>query len=253
MGAGPGVLVPVTAVAAVWTGWWLHALFLFGHEAAHGNLARRRRKNDRLGDWCVWLLFGSTTAQYRRTHMTHHTHLGSHRDTETTYHLCLSVTNILKGMTGLRVLEVLLRDRRAGRRQAPAGPPRAGAGHNGAPPGKRRRRRGAARQALRGLRTPLLHLCALLRTVTEHRVLDAPCATDFTVVEHGPLNRLFGDDPLSPTFKHLLYHWDPAISCTRFREVEKFFERTPLAREMESSRAGYISVLKGMMVEAHRG
>ncbi|MFE6692130.1 fatty acid desaturase [Streptomyces sp. NPDC057743] len=87
--AACAVAVPV----ALWTGYWLHALFLFGHEAAHANLAPRRKANDRL----IWLFFGSTTVNYRRTHMAHHAHIGSHRDTETTYQLCLSVVNVLKG------------------------------------------------------------------------------------------------------------------------------------------------------------
>ncbi|MFJ4688933.1 fatty acid desaturase [Streptomyces sp. NPDC088789] len=281
--AGPTGVAVVTTLAAGWIGWWLHALFLFGHEAAHGNLARRRRRNDRLGDWSVWLLFGSTTPQYRRTHMAHHTHLGTHQDTETTYHLCLSVANILKGMTGVRVLEVLLRDRRAGASRAP----RAGAARDGTPSARRGSGLAVFRQVLLAARTPLLHLlvlaalstagwwpaalawavgvgcvfplCAMLRTVAEHRILDASCATDFRTVEHGPLNRLFGEDPLSRTFgaagfnKHLLHHWDPAISYTRFREMEEFFRRTPLARELESSRTGYLTVLRTMTAEARRG
>ncbi|MGW8379821.1 fatty acid desaturase [Streptomyces sp. ODS28] len=267
---GPVPALVVAVPAGAWTGWWMHALFLFGHEAAHTNLAPRRRRNDRLGDWCVWLPFGSTTAQYRRTHMAHHTHLGGAGDTETTYYLCLSVANILKGMTGIHVLQVLLRDRR-NETSGKKGPSRSG----------------ARREMRASLRTVVLHagtvggfstaglwpvalswiigagcvfpLCALLRTVVEHRQPDAPCSVDFTETEHGPVNRLFGDGPLSRTFgaagfnKHLLHHWDPAISYTRFSEMEEFFARTPLAAEMESGRTGYGAALKGMMVVARRG
>jgi len=259
--AGWAAAVP----AAVWIGYWLHSLFLFGHEAAHRNLAPRRPWNDRLGDWLVWILYGSTTAEYRRTHMAHHTQLGNHRDPETTYHLCLSVINILKGLTGVHVLEVMLRNRRNARR-APGG-----------------RRQGGG-TALASLRTVAVHaallsalvlggalpaatawaagtaavfpLCALLRTVVEHRHLDAPCETDFTQVEHGPVNRLFGVGPISRTFgaagfnRHLLHHWDPAISYTRFDEMEQFFLRTPLADRMAESRTSYPAALKQLIKEA---
>ncbi|MGW5115829.1 fatty acid desaturase [Streptomyces noursei] len=280
--AAAAAAVPVV----LWTGYWLHALFLFGHEAAHAHLAPRRRANDRLADWLVWLFFGSTTANYRHTHMAHHSHLGSHRDTETTYQLCLSVANLLKGMTGLRVLEVLLRKGRLARQTAPRRRSSKRPSGRRRGPGRRRPSRAVA-GALASLRSVVLHagiltllvasgsfpaalawllgagaifpLCAMTRTVVEHRRLDAPCSVDFTVVEHGPVNRLFGGDPLSRSFgaagfnKHLLHHWDPAISYTRFGEMERFLARTPLVAEIEASRIGYGAALKRLLLEARRG
>ncbi|MFE9913412.1 fatty acid desaturase family protein [Streptomyces clavifer] len=260
------VTVPVIAI---WTGYWLHALFLFGHEAAHSNLAKRRRANDRLGDGFVWLWFGSSTIEYRRTHMTHHSHLGDHHDTETTYHLCLSALNIVKAFTGFRVLEVLVRQRRM-KRSHPV----------------REEVEKPWREIVVSLRSLALHLaiiaalvvghryaalvawligvgcvfplCATVRTIVEHRKIDASCSVDFTVVEHGPINRLFGTDIFSSTFgaagfnRHLLHHWDPAISYTRFEDMARFLERTPLAVEMSASRIGYGTAMWQMMVEARR-
>lgn len=269
---GIPVTTVVTVLVALWIGYWLHALFLFGHEAAHGNLAPRRRTNDQLADWCVWVLFGSTTATYRRTHMAHHSRLGTHKDTETTYHLCLSVVNMLKGVTGWHVVEVLLRNRRAAERRREAGRGRQSRNRHGALASVRSvalhvsllavlllTGRYAAALAWVVAVGAVFPLCAMLRTVVEHRRLDAPCATDFTVVEHGPVNRLFGTGPVSRTFgaagfnRHLLHHWDPAISYTRFDEMERFFSRTPLAAEMEACRTRYGTALRTLMLEARRG
>ncbi len=260
--------------AGIWIGAWAHALFLFGHEAAHGNLAPGRRRNDRLGDWFVWIFFGSNTAEYRRTHMTHHAHLGDHKDTESTYHLCLSVLTIMKSLTGIRVLEVLIRQRHQKRgRRAPAA--------------SSRRATPSRQAALTSLRSVAVHLaivavllaggrhaavlawafgllcvfplCATVRTIVEHRHLDAACSRDFSVEVHGPVNRMFGSDLPSRIFgaagfnQHLLHHWDPAISYTRFRDMARYMERTPLAEVMAASRTTYAAAVVRLLKEAHRG
>ncbi|WP_286251494.1 fatty acid desaturase [Streptomyces graminofaciens] len=257
----------LVVLAACWIGFWLHSLFLFGHEAAHTNLASRRKTNDRLGDWFVWILYGSTTVNYRYTHMTHHAHLGDHEDTETTYHLCLSVLNMLKAVTGIHVLEVLLRNR----------------GHSE----KHKKSTRTSSGVLASLRSVVVHaavvagllaagsrlgaltwviavgavfpLLATVRTIVEHRQLEAPCDVDFSVELHGPVNRLFGTGPVSRTFgsagfnQHLLHHWDPAISYTRFAEMGEFLSRTPLAAEMEASRTGYGAAFRTLIREARHG
>jgi fatty acid desaturase len=268
--------LPTAILAAfpvvIWIGYWLHALFLFGHEAAHSNLAPTRKQNDRLGDWFVWVLFGSTTKNYRRTHMTHHVHLGDHHDTETTYHLCLSVLNMVKALTGLHILEVLLRRATASsERSAREGRPR----------------KGTAAGVLASVRSALLHaavvgslwftgfpvaalswvaavgcvfpLFATVRTIVEHRRADAGCDVDFLIELHGPVNRLFGNGLISRYFgsagfnRHLLHHWDPAISYTRFDDMERFLRTTPLAVELEASRTTYGAAVRMLMAEAWRG
>jgi fatty acid desaturase len=273
----------VGVLIAVWMGYWLHALFLYGHEAAHSNLAPVRRWNDRLGDWTVWLLFGSTTKNYRRTHMTHHSHLGDHLDTETSYHLCMSVLNVLKAATGIRVLEVILfkarisAERRRQRRGGRASGRAQGAAHGS----------GTSGGVIASLRSAALHLCvvgglvrggepvaaaswlaavgcvfpllATIRTIVEHRRTEAACAVDFTVEVHGAVNRLFGVGLVSRYFgaagfnRHLLHHWDPAISYTRFDEMERFFLRTPLAAEMNASRTSYVTQARLLTTVARHG
>ncbi|MGR8011835.1 fatty acid desaturase family protein [Streptomyces hypolithicus] len=264
----PGwVTVALVAPAALWTGFWLHSLFLFGHEAAHANLAPRRRTNDRLGDWLVWILFGSTTVNYRYTHMSHHAHLGDHEDTEITYHLCLSALNMLKAVTGVHVLEVLLHKRGLGETRKKS--TRTSSGLLAS-----LRSFGVHAAILLGLVATGSHLAALtwvvavgavfpllatVRTVVEHRHLDAPCDADFSVELHGPVNRMFGTGMVSRSFgsagfnQHLLHHWDPAISYTRFAEMGQFFSRTPLAADMEASRTGYGAAVRTLIMEARRG
>lgn len=263
----PGALVALAAGAALWTGYWLHALFLFGHEAAHRNLAPTSRTNDRLGDWLVWLLFGSTTRNYRRTHMAHHAHLGDHGDSETTYHLCMSVVNMMKATVGLHVLEVLLRKAKADRK-----PTR----ESGTAAGVLASARSAAAHLLIVLGlwsagapvvalswvigvASVFPLFATIRTIVEHRRVDAACDVDFGKTRHGAVNRMFGTGLVSRYFgsagfnRHLLHHWDPAISYTRFDEMERFFATTPLAAEMDASRTSYGAAVRTLMAEARRG
>jgi hypothetical protein len=87
--------------------------------------------------------------------------------------------------------------------------------------------------------------CNTMRQLLEHRALDAPPDADFTRVAHGPVNRLFGSDPLSRTFgaagfnRHLLHHWHPAASYTRFDDLEAFLMATPLRPALDAARTTY--------------
>ena len=103
-----GARLAIGAVAAVLIGFWLHALPLFGHEAAHYNLAPSRRWNDRLADWLVWPLYPMNTKSYRRFHWQHHLHLGDHRDTEVSYQQCLSPGFLASLVTGVYLIKKLL-------------------------------------------------------------------------------------------------------------------------------------------------
>jgi fatty acid desaturase len=242
---------------ALWIGFWLHGLNQFAHEGAHGNLARDRKKNDLLTDWLLWPLFAQSVRSYRKSHMQHHVHLGDHLDTEINYHECMSPWFLLKGITGLQmvlmVVRYVLRPKNAG-----SGKPSADVQRD-------------VMMAL--LRTALLHgafivIPAVLglfppatawllgiavvypcigttRQILEHRAIVAPCDSDFTKVEHGPVNRLFGDDLFSRYFgaaglnRHLLHHWDPGISYTRLPEMEAFVLQTSQARVIAESRSSY--------------
>jgi hypothetical protein len=77
-------------------------------------------------------------------------------------------------------------------------------------------------------------------------------------VPHGPVNRLFGNGALSRTFgnagynRHLLHHWDPAVSYTRFDEMESFLMSTELAKVINGARATYVGTLLTLMRRAMR-
>lgn len=198
----------VTApVAALWIGYWLAALALFGHEAGHSNLAASRRWNDRIGDWLVWSLFGQSVRGYRRSHWQHHLHLGGLGDTEISYRNCLATGFLARAATGLQALAVL--------------------GRYGAVPDVEVRSPAAPEapwreRAVPALRSVLLHgsiLGALVvagllstaaawgaatvvvfpflgavRQVLEHRPFGIDCDADLAALDEGAVNRMFGTD-----------------------------------------------------------
>lgn len=261
---GPWWALAPAVPAAFWIGYWLHALATFGHEAAHHNIARGRRLNDRLADWLVWLYFGQSTARYRRLHWMHHTHLGDHEDTETSYHNCLSPWFLTRTLTGLYLLEVMVRYRHAGRAPSEAA--------------------GLAWPTVRTLVTHAVILglaigfgfyvtalvwvagvfvlfpCfATVRQILEHRRVDAGCEIDFMQQQHGAVNRMFGSGFFSRYFgaagfnRHMLHHWDPGISYTRFDDMEAFMGRTPAAELLDTSRTTYRRALTRMVRSATHG
>jgi fatty acid desaturase len=247
---------------ALWIGFWLNAILTFGHEAAHYNLSPNRVRNDVLADWTIWLFFPETTKNYRRSHWQHHLHLGDLQDTEISYHNCLSPWFLARALTGIYLLELISRyifRRRpdASARKAP----------RSAPPGS------TANRITPVLRTLAVHsvfvglailfhaytsaaiwviaavfvfpFFASARQILEHRAADAPCGTDFGLVPQGPVNRLFGTDLFSRYFgaagfnRHLLHHWDPTVSYTRFNEMQVFFSGTHLRGSMGQAQSSY--------------
>lgn len=255
-------------VVVLWLGFWIHAISNFGHEAAHRNLARDRKTNDRLADAFVWILFGRGVREYRETHWQHHLHLGDHEDSEVSYHNCLSPWFLASVLSGLHPFRVWRRHSRVADEQA-------------------RKKKGevdarwapllrsvlfhavmiALLFAVGTLVAPAVWVAAVglafptfvsLRQILEHRDADAGCEIDFERVLHGPLTRMFGSDPFSYFFgaagfnRHLLHHWDPGISYTRFDEMESFFARTAVARELAASRTSYWSAFVRMLATARR-
>ncbi len=249
---------------SMFCGYWLHALMLFGHEAAHRNVAPRH--NDRISDWTVWLPFGLTTARYRSSHWEHHLHLGDHDDTEFSYRNCMQPSFLLQLVTGIYFISLL----RAYQGNAPK---------NAAPKN--------ATIVVALARTLAFHLLiiggcftfgsrsaaimwltatfvffpffATIRQILEHRIEEAACDRDFTTEEHGPVNRLFGTDLLSRYFgaagfnRHLLHHWDPLISYTRFDDMERFLLGTEIGSRMNAARSTYGKTLLTMLRSAWHG
>ena len=267
------VTVPL---AAAWVGFWMHALIQFAHEGAHGHLARNRKLNDVLADWLLWPLFALPIRGYRRSHMQHHVHLGDHMDTELSYYECLSPWYFTRAITGIHVAQLVLRrivrpkgvapeielaiGQRSGlskteelvalaRSVLVHGSIMAIAAFNGL--------YGSAVAWLLGF---LIMYPAFnsTRQTLEHRSFDSTCDVDFSKVEHGPVNRLFGDDPFSRYFgaagvnRHLLHHWDPGISYTRLPDMEAFILRTPYANQIRQSRTTYRRAVAAMLRTAAR-
>jgi fatty acid desaturase len=255
------------AAFAVWIGFWLNSILTFGHEAAHYNLSPSRTRNDVLADWTIWLFFPQTTKSYRKSHWQHHLHLGDLEDTEVSYHNCLSPWFLAKALTGI-YLAVLMARYLFGKRGRTT--PSPDAQHDARTGSKA----GALVAPLRAFTThsifigvPLYFQCyataatwvaatflvfpflATVRQILEHRAETAECAIDFQQVPHGPVNRVFGKGLFSRYFgaagfnRHLLHHWDPTVSYTRFDEMEAFFSGTPLNVRLASARSSYLSSL----------
>src|SRR5262249_20253088 len=84
-----------------------------------------------------------------------------------------------------------------------------------------------------------------VRQVLEHRDEKADSSVDYAQTPHGPINRLFGDGPLASTLggagfnRHLIHHWEPQISYTRLREVERFLLETSAAEDLRRRQTTY--------------
>ena len=247
--AGTVVSVVAAPLFALWLGYWIAALVNFVHEAAHFNLHRDKRTNDRLADWLLCPLGGTSIAPYRNLHWRHHLHLGTPLDTEVSYRERPGVRFVLRSLLGLKIIEVLRKRRESGPREAPArrggqlfGLLRSGALHGTI----------IAVTALAGLYGPALAWAMAmgmvypffnaLRQALEHRPDDAGVTEGERV---GAVNRLFGTDPFSRSFgsagfnRHLLHHWHPSASYTTFDELEAFLLRTSLAPSLEAARTSY--------------
>ncbi len=243
---------------AVAIGYWIAYLQLFMHEAAHFNIARDRKRNDWAANIFVCAIGGQEIARYRRVHFQHHRALGRPDDTEQTYASALTAGFVLKTLAGVRSLEVIAR------RQD----------HLSA---ETERGRETSFFSPWLILTLLLHGTVIgsalytgtfclafawiaggaiffpcfgaLRNLLEHRPL--PGEVMFDGDDHA-VTRIFGDDAFSTTFggagfnRHLLHHWEPQVSYTNLRDLERFLLTTPLRDIMETRRSTYWRTLTGL-------
>ena len=260
-------------IFGLWIGFWLHPLMLFGHEAAHYHLAPKRSTNDRLANIFVMSLFGLDVKLYRTIHWQHHLHLGNPHDTEISYHNRPSAAFLLQAFTGIYPIRALfayyrsLTDKPISR-QEPT-----------------RSSREKVRWFVAMARTAVIHLVVLglvisqqwfgaalawlaglvvffpafhvLRQILEHRAVHAVEGTDYRQVEHGAVNRMFPTDLFSSTFggagfnRHLLHHWDPGVSYTRFDDMETFLLRCGVAADIDTARSTYWQALRSLARRGH--
>jgi fatty acid desaturase len=243
-------------VGCILIGYTLAYINLFFHEAAHYLVAPRRDWNDWLANLFIGVLFGQDIRSYRIIHFDHHRHLGTPKDTERTYFDALSLRFFLELLTGIKALKVLRERNRYLKKRA----------CKTTSPQRQHQVLGTILAAI-ALHVGLLLLALAFglwfsgaawllgmgivfpafgatRQVLEHR--DQPAAdVDYRRVPHGALSRLFGDGLLASTFggagfnRHLLHHWDPQVSFTRLRDLERFLLDTPLGADLQKRRTSY--------------
>jgi fatty acid desaturase len=261
---------PVIVLGAVSVGYWIAYLQLFIHEGAHWNLAADREKSDRICNGFIAWLAGLDVKRYRRVHFQHHRALGMIDDSENSYFFPLNVVFLLKGLFGIRVVEVLLaRDEIAqgkgteGESDAPSlgvHPSLVAAAVFHASVCVVLLLLGYWASALAwacgvGMVFPLL---GALRQLLEHRADDARSDVDYRQVGHGAVARIFGGGLFAGTFggggfnRHLLHHWEPVVSYTRLADLERFLLDTPLREVMQSRTTTYGRVFRKLLLGAGR-
>jgi fatty acid desaturase len=245
--------VLVALLGGLVIGYTIHFINCFFHEAAHYNVLPDRRFNDLATNALMSWLFGSSIALYRRIHWQHHRALGTTMDSENSYFDALGIGYLVQGITGLKALRTLRQYRRTE--------------SSGRPDDRAARflwlsvaavvnlviagglvllgSVAAAAAWLIGLLV-VFPFVASLRQLLEHRSESADPHADYHEVDHGPVNRLFGDGPLASTVgsagfnRHAIHHWEPQLSYTRLADVEAYLLRTeaaPLVRERQTSYA----------------
>jgi fatty acid desaturase len=214
---------------------------LFIHEGAHWNLAADRERSDWLCNVLISWLAGLEVTRYRKVHFQHHRALGTVEDSENTYFFPLNLVFIAKGLFGVRALEVMLA-RSEMVRQADERPgPRlhkelvmGALAHAAIVLGLLASGFWASALAWGAGVGLLFPFFGALRQLLEHRAGDVPSQANSRKLGDGAVSRMFGDGIIARTFggagfnRHLLHHWEPAVSYTRLPDLERFLADTPL-------------------------
>ena len=260
-------LAPFTVAWFLWViagaiviGYAMAFLQLFFHEAAHFLIAKNRKMNDLLANIFIGSLVGQEIRRYRDIHFDHHRFLGTTRDTERSYFDPLTARFVVESLTGIRVLKVLSMQRKVARqRVVEQGTPKngmvvtqllLGVSLHGALLGialwQHLWMLAAAWLIGMGVVFPFL---ASVRQVLEHRRDTAQSDIDYSSVNHGAHNRIFGDGLLASTLggagfnRHLLHHWEPQISCTNLKELDAFLMETEARDALDRRRTTYLKTL----------
>jgi fatty acid desaturase len=241
-------------------GYILASLALFIHEAGHYNIHPDKKINDRIATLFLCLLFGLSMKSYRKIHWQHHIHLGTPQDAEVSYFHPITKLFVLETLTGVHLLRTVMRK------------------ENNTILTKEQTQQSRI-MLLTGF---FLHIViftaafitgnwlfaivwiigfgiffpffATIRQILEHRDELANNSTDFYKQPHGRVSRLFVHTLLSSSFgsagftRHMIHHWDPQISYTRLKDIEKFLadsEKTALI--IQSSKTTYTIVLKKLL------
>lgn len=232
---------------------------LFFHEAAHYNFAPGRARNDALANMFIGAIHGLEIGAYRVVHFEHHRRLGTAMDSERAYFDPLNMRFFAEALLGIKGLKVL--GSRAGIvavaqptshvviRQKVA----AAVIHLGIVAIAVATRQFALAVAWTIGTLNVMPLFVSLRQLLEHRSEDAEGPVDYATVDHGSVNRLFGDGPIASTLggagfnRHLLHHWEPQISYTRLAEIERYLLRTDAAEAIRQRRTTYFEAFRALV------
>lgn len=247
-------LVALTVLATLVVGLAVHSLANWFHEAAHYNIHRNKDRNDLFANLFMGILVLQDIRDYRPLHFDHHRHHGETNDPEHSYFEKIDLKFIIKGLFGISAVRTLL-DRRT---------------YSSADTSVRRRllvpiagvifhctilgglfsfsAYSAAAAWLIGVFS-LFPLISGLRQALEHRNPVLNPGQDFKKVPHGRFTRSFKSGPLSWLLgpagfdRHLLHHWEPQLSCTRFNEFENRILQSPLRDFYVSRQSTYPAAL----------
>ena len=261
----PGFWLLTISIAAFFIGYVVAYLNLFMHEASHYNIAGDKKTNDLLANIFLGLLVGMHIEFYRKMHFVHHRLLGTKEDSEKSYFDAITLRFIIESLTGIRVIKVLSYRNKDIKLNEGTG--------QGEEIIKKNNRVFAAAAFLNLCFVAALFLSgywqiaaawvigfgavfpffATFRQILEHRREDALATTNYHEVDHGAAHRMFGDGPIASTMgpagfnRHLIHHWDPQVSYTRFKEVEEFLKDTPLKDEIQRSQTTYFKTFVSLL------
>jgi fatty acid desaturase len=241
-------------------GYLVAYLMLFFHEAAHYNIAAGRRANDLLANLLVGLFAGQDIKAYRVVHFDHHRHLGTPRDTEHSYWDAPGIRFFVEALFGIKAAAVLLARGKRVEQESSDGKPAerssarfmllAGLAFNGAILALALWLPSSTLLLAWPLGVLVIHPAInATRQLLEHRSFDADSRIDYGKVAHGATTRMFGSGPISSTLggagfnRHLLHHWEPQISYTRFAELEAFLLDTAAAGVVRDAKTTYARAL----------
>lgn len=263
--SGVALRILISLLAAAWIGYWMAYLSLFIHEAAHLNLHPEQKINDTLCNVFLSVWNAIWIKQYRKVHFLHHSNLGTVDDTENSYFNALTPKFMFEMLTGLHALRIVLQRRRA--LQNPE------------------KMKGPPTSLLPLLASLSLHAIIIgvlvltghldvaaswvigmgvffpffgaLRQLLEHRNPQTPAGKNCRLEPHGAYTRMFRRGPFASTFggagfdRHLLHHWEPQISYTRFEDLENYLQKTSAKSILDARRFDYVSVFIQLLNSNH--
>ncbi len=267
----PILSFPAALIASIfsgmWIGYWLHSLSLFLHEAVHFNIHPNRRWNDILGNWLICPLLFTSVESYRKIHWPHHLYLGSLQDTEQSYFNALKPSFLLRAITAIHALKTIFHYSELETAEISS------------PVKKVLKWKNPARLVV--VQSAILiflisfgnyaaaaawflgvvifwPFLGTIRQILRHRSENADPEADYFKIPHGATLRLFGDDWFSQSFgsagfnRHMLHHWDPHISYTRLKDMEKYFQETTIGDLIRNSRTSYWQFFKVLLAQSRR-